>query len=291
MMRAPSIKEQRHKYLFLALPALLWMAIFLVIPLGIVFAYSFFHKESYGGVGFDFTFDNYHRAFDWLYLSIYVRSVKMAAMTTFILLLISYPLAYVMATSRPKHRPIYLFLVMLPFLSNFVVRAYALRALLGFNGPTSQFLEMLGVIHEPISLNLSVGSVWFGLITNYLPFMVMPLYVALLRFDYTLLDAARDLGASAFTLIFRVLIPLTKEGIIAGCILVFMPVLGEFVIPDMLGGAKTMLMGNLITDQFLKARDWPFGAALSILVIALIFMAIALERFFKDSAEKPVIHG
>ncbi len=219
---------------------------------------------------------NYARALDWVYLRIFFNSVKLAMLTAFSCLILGYPMAYVMATSSRQVRSLLLILVILPFWTNFVIRAYAIKVLLGDYGPMNRFLLALGWIHEPISFGNSDFSVWLGMVTNYLPFMVLPLFVALEKFDFSLLEAAKDLGASSWAAIQEVLFPLTRPGIITGFIFVFAPALGEFVIPDLLGGARTMLIGNLITEQFLKARDWPFGAALSILVIGLVLLSLGV---------------
>ena len=245
-------------------PAAAWFAVFLVVPLAIVAFYSFARRGPYGEVIFEFSLVNYVRAADWLYLKILLNSVDLATLTTFSCLVIAYPTAYVMATSAPRVRGLLLMAVMLPFWTNFVVRVYAIKVVLGQGavGPL---------------------AVWMGMVTNYLPFMVLPLYVALERMDFTLLEAARDLGASSFETIRRVLLPQTRAGIVTGCVFVFTPALGEFVIPDILGGAKTMLVGNLITEQFLKARDWPFGSAISFLLMAVV--AFSTTLYFRANAD------
>jgi spermidine/putrescine transport system permease protein len=167
-------------------------------------------------------------------------------------------------------------LVVIPFWTNFVVRAYATKILFGEFGPLNQFALSLGLIREPLPLTNSDFSVWVGMVTNYLPFMVLPLYVALEKFDFSLIEAAKDLGASPWRIVSKILIPLTKPGIVTGTIFVFTPALGEFVIPDLLGGARTMLIGNLITEQFLKARDWPFGASLSLILIVIVMASLTI---------------
>ncbi|MBI3534646.1 MAG: ABC transporter permease [Deltaproteobacteria bacterium] len=259
-----------------------WFCLFLVVPLGIVMFYSFLTKGMYGGIEFRFTVENYIRATDWIYLKIFWSSLKLALITAFSCLLIGYPMAYVMATATSWLRPVFLMLVIVPFWTNFVVRAFAIKILLGDNGPVNFFLFHFGLIQEPIIFTNTYFAVWLGMVTNYLPFMVLPLYVALEKFDFTLLEAARDLGASSWMILRKILIPLTKQGVIAGFIFVFTPALGEFVIPDLLGGAKTMLIGNLITEQFLKTRDWPFGSALS---FVLIFTVIGCLMIYLKSQQ------
>ena len=275
LRRAPS---------FLVLPAAGWFLWFFLIPLSIVIIYSLATKGLYGGVVFHYSSDNYLRATDWIYLRIFWNSLKLALLTTFSCLVIGYPMAYVMATASKSMRTLLLIAVVVPFWTNFVVRAYAIKLLLGAWGPINRLVMALGILHEPIVFANSDFSIWLGMVTNYLPFMVLPLYVALEKFDFSLLEAAKDLGASRFSILFKILMPLTRAGILTGVLFVFTPALGEFVIPDLLGGAKTMLMGNLITEQFLKARDWPFGSALSLLLILTV--VASLLAYFKFGEER-----
>lgn len=239
-------------------PAAFWFGFFLVVPLAIVLVTSLARRGTYGGIVAQFSLANYARVLDPIYLSVVARSVGLAVVTTGSCLLIGYPMAFFVARARPKLRWALLILIVTPFWTNFVVRAYAVRSVL-------HSLEGWGweLLNTPT-------AVWIGMVGSYLPFMVLPLFVALEKFDFTLLEAARDLGATPARAVRAVLLPGTRAGIITGSILVFTPALGEFVIPDILGGARTLLLGNLITDQFLKARDWPFGSALSVLLIALI---------------------
>ncbi|MBL7714812.1 MAG: ABC transporter permease [Bdellovibrionales bacterium] len=245
-------------------PALGWLGLFFIVPLAIVAIYSLGTRGTYGGVVLDFSFANYLRAFDGIYIKIFLQSLLLAGSTTLACLLMGYPVAYVMATSRPAFKNLLVALTVLPFWTNFIVRVYAIRALLPEGGQGGL-------------------AVAFGMLTNYLPFMILPLFVAIDRFDFTLIEAARDLGAKPWQVVFRVLIPQTQSGIITGCVFVFTPALGEFVIPDILGGAKSMLMGNLITEQFLKTRDWPFGSALSLLMMSVV--TLSLIFYIRSSGE------
>lgn len=280
-MRSWSSHSQRSKGFFLASPLTLWFLLFLVAPLFIVLSYSTFEKGTYGGIIYDPTIQNYLRALDPLYLKVFANSLKLAGITTLFCLIIGYPMAYTMATVRPAMRWALLFLLVIPFLTNFVVKAYAIKTLLGLDGPINRILISAGIFSEAHALGDSSWSVGIGMVTNYLPFMVFPLFVVLDRFEFSLFEAGRDLGASSLQLISKILIPLTWKGILTGSLLVFMPALGEFVIPDLLGGARTMLYGNLITEQFLKARDWPFGSALSVFLFIIVFIGFIIELVVK----------
>ncbi|NBU20572.1 ABC transporter permease [bacterium] len=272
----------------LALPAIGWFLWFFLIPLSIVLSYSFATKGVYGGVVFRLNWENYSRAADWIYLRILWNSFKLASITSVLCLIIGYPMAFVMATASRGVRSLLLILVVIPFWTNFVVRAYATKTLFGEWGPLNQFALQLGLIQEPMNWSQGDFSILLGMVTNYLPFMVLPLFVSLDKFDFSLLEAGRDLGASSLRVLKDILIPLTKKGIVTGLIFVFTPALGEFVIPDLLGGAKTMLIGNLITEQFLKTRDWPFGAALSMLLILMVMLSLViyLRVEFSDRPKK-----
>ena len=267
-----------------ALPLIGWFVWFLLIPLAFVLVYSFATKGTYGGVEFRFTLVNYARALDPLYLQVVANSVRLAGVTTLLCFVLGYPMAYAMATAGPRVRALLFAAVVIPFWTNFVVRAYAIKVLLAENGPVNAALAALGVVSSPLALGNSSWAVLFGMVTNYLPFMVLPIFVSLERFDFQLLEAARDLGASSMNTVTRVLLPLTRPGIVSGCIFVFTPALGEFVIPDLLGGARTMLIGNLITDQFLKTRDWPFGSAVSILLLLLVLGSLWIYVRFSDDS-------
>lgn len=271
----------------MAMPAFAWFVTFLIVPFAIVVVYSFLTKGPYGGIVYKITADNYLRFNDWVYLRIFLNSFRLAVATTLVCLVLGYPTAYVMATVPQRWRTLLLAFVMLPFLTNFVIRAYAFKALLAIDGPAVSLLMVTGFINEPIPLTNSAVAVWLGMITNYLPFMVLPLYTTMDRFDFTLLEAARDLGASGRVIFTKIMVPLTMPGIKAGSLLVFMPALGEFVIPDMLGGAKVMLIGNLITEQFLRTRDWPFGAAVSMILVSAVILFYAAEKLLVRLRRSP----
>lgn len=270
----------------LALPIAGWFFWFLLIPLAIVLVYSFATKGTYGGIVYRFSVENYLRATDPIYLQILWNSIKLAVFTTVSCLILGFPMAYVMATASPRMRSVLLMAVVIPFWTNFVVRAYAIKLLLGETGPVNAVLVSLRLIPEPLALGNSDLAIWLGMVTNYLPFMVLPLFVALEKFDFTLLEAAKDLGARPFDLLLRVLLPMTRAGIVTGSLFVFTPALGEFVIPDLLGGARTMLIGNLMSEQFLKARDWPFGSALSLILVLTVMLSLFVYLKYSGEVEK-----
>ncbi|MDJ0555824.1 MAG: ABC transporter permease [Microcoleaceae cyanobacterium MO_207.B10] len=262
--------------LILLFPATIWLLIFFIIPLLIVLIYSFLERGTYGGVVWEFTLDNYQRLTQGIYWTIFWRSLFLAFITTIICLLISYPLAFFVATRKQPWRNVLLMLVIIPFWTNFLVRTYAWIVLLRSEGVFNTALQSLHLINEPLTLIFTPFAVTIGLVYGYLPFMILPLYATIERLDFSLLEAAQDLGANDLRTFFRVVIPLTMPGIIAGCLLVFIPAFGAFITPDILGGAKTMMVGNLIQNQFLEARNWPFGSALSILLMIIILIPVII---------------
>ena len=257
------------------LPAWLWMAVLFASPFAIVIAYSLLTRGAYGGLGPPWTLENWSRLADPLYLSILARSFWMAALATALCLVLAFPLALFISRAG-RHKNLYLQLVILPFWTSFLVRIYAWLFLLRDTGLINTALMGLGVIREPLPLLYNNGAVLLGLVYGYLPFMVLPLYATLERLDPALAEAAADLGARPFATLTRVLIPLSAPGIRAGCILVFIPCLGAYLTPDLLGGGRTVLIGNLVQNQFTTARDWPFGSAASILLMALVTVLVAV---------------
>lgn len=258
---------------FLA-PAALLMLATLAIPLAIVGAYSLLTRGAYGGVEQPWTFESYSRLIDPLYGAIFVRSFWIAAVATALCLVLGFPLALFIARSGSR-KNLYLSLVILPFWTSFLIRTYAWMFLLRDTGLINTILQALGIIHHPLPMLYNDGAVILGLVYGYLPFTVLPLYATLERLDATLLEAAADLGASPITALLRVTLPLSMPGIRAGAILVFVPCLGTYLTSDLLGGSKTILIGNLVQNQFTTSRDWPFGAAVS-----LVLMAVAMALLF-----------
>ena len=284
------LKKQSHStletrktrnLLILLLPATIWLLIFFIIPLIIVLVYSFLERGTYGGVTWEFTLKNYQRLVNDLYLNIFWRSLGLASLTTLICLIIGYPLAFFIATSSTRWRNLLLFLVIIPFWTNFLVRTYAWIIILRSEGMINTILQSLNLIQEPLNLLFTPFAVIVGLIYGYLPFMILPLYATIERLNFSLVEAAQDLGANQIRTFFRIILPLTLPGIIAGSILVFIPALGAFITPDILGGAKTVMVGNLIQNQFLQARDWPFGSALSMGLMVLVLIPVMI--YFRSS--------
>lgn len=272
----PAVSERRGPLLLLT-PAAFWLGVFFIVPLIMVFVYSFCQRGPYGDVIYQFDLTNYRRAFDPLYLVIIARSFRIALVNTACCLVIGYPFAYFIAFSPKRYRSLLLLLALLPFWTNFLVRTYAWLFILRTEGLVNTILMRLGLIAHPLDLLYNEGAVTIGLIYGYLPFMVLPLYASLEKLDRALLDAARDLGANTLQTHLRLTIPLTLPGMIAGCLLVFIPSLGAFVIPDILGGAKTTMIGNVIQNQFLTARDWPFGSALSFLLTTVVLGLLLIQ--------------
>jgi len=257
----------------IGLPAYVYLVLFFALPLVLVLVYSFASRSATGlTVLRNWNVDSYQRIFTTpLVLEIFGRSVLVAFATTAICLLVSYPFAYYIATSSPRVRSILLVLVMIPFWSNFLVRTYAWRVLLGSDGVISQISQALG--GEPVRVLFTISGVLIGLVYGFLPFMVLPLYAAIERLDWDLVEAARDLYANGWTAFRRVTLPLSMPGVVAGSILVFIPSVGAYVTPAILGGARTVFLGDYIVSQFLAARNWPFGSALSFVIMFVMLLA------------------
>ncbi|PWT98366.1 MAG: ABC transporter permease [Terriglobia bacterium] len=264
------------------LPAWLWLVVLFAAPFAIVLAYSFLTRGVYGGIEMPWTAESYGRLFDPLYLEILLRSFAIALAATALCLVLAFPAALFIARA-PRHKNLYLQLVMLPFWTSFLVRTYAWLFLLRDTGLVNTVLQALGIIHAPLPLLYNDGAVLLGLVYGYLPFMVLPIYATLERLDPTLVEAASDLGARPLAALFRVIVPLTKPGIVAGSVLVFIPCLGAYLTPDLLGGGRTVLVGNLVQNQFTTGRDWPFGSTVSILLMFAVTLIVwALLRRQED---------
>jgi spermidine/putrescine transport system permease protein len=261
-------------------PARVWMALFFAAPMAIVVAYSFLTRGDYGGVERPWTIESYARLFDPLYGVIFWRSFAMAAAATAICAVLGFPLALFISRAGAR-KSLYLQLVILPFWTSFLVRTYAWLFLLRDTGLVNTVLQRAGLTHGPLPLLYNDGAVLLGLVYGYLPFMVLPVFAILEKLDPALLEAAADLGARPFRALMRVTLPLAKPGLVAGSILVFVPCLGAYLTPDLMGGGKTVMIGNLVQNQFTTARDWPFGAAASLTLMAMAGLAMSFYRLYR----------
>lgn len=250
-------------------PLLLWMILFILVPIAILFVYSFCQRDDVGRVVFDFTLANYQRVFDPTYLMIFARSIGYAALTTSVCVLLGYPTAYTIARSSERWRPRLLMLVMIPFWTSFLVRTYAWITILKREGLLNGVLSSLDLISSPFDMMYTPFAVVIGLVYTYLPFMILPIYTSAEKLDQSVIEAAHDLGAGPLRAFSEVIIPLTKPGIMAGILMVFVPAIGMFAITDLMGGARVPMIGNVIQNQFFQARDWPFGAALGIVFMGM----------------------
>ncbi len=266
-------------------PGLGWLALFLIVPCGIVFFYAFFERGVYGGIDYVFTFGNFVRAVDPIYLSILLSSARIAGIATLVALLIGYPTAYAISRAPEGRQTGYLVLVMLPFWSNYLIRTYAWIVLLNREGLVNRGLAGLGIVDEPLPLLYNEFAVVTGLVYNYLPFVVLAIYASISRLNREVLEASEDLGAPSFMTFCRVMLPLTLPGVAAGAVFVFVLSIGNFITPDLLGGGRLQMVGNLIYDQFLTARDWPFGATLSFILIGIMMMLLFAQAVLVRRAQ------
>ena len=276
---------------WLLLPSWLVIGVFMIAPVLIMLVYSFLTKEFRGGVIWEFTFAAYDQFFldrglfgdepptiEWTYINIFWRSAWQAGLATMLCLLIGFPTAYYIATRPPATRNIWVFLITIPYWVNLLIRTVSMKFLIRDNGPINTWLLSAELIAEPISLVNTPVAVQLGLFYSYLPFMVLPVYAAIERFDFSLSEAAADLYAHRWYTLWHIIIPNIKPGIIAGCILVFIPSLGAFLAPDLLGGAKNFMIGSLIEEQFKgTAGNWPFGAAASMILLTAVLLVMMMH--------------
>lgn len=259
---------------WLVAPALAWTGLFCGLPLLIVLLISFASRGTYGGVEWTFTLVNYRDLADPLYLWIYLRSCALALAATVLCLGLGFPLAYHIARAPARWQGVWLTLVLVPFWTNFLVRTYAWMNVLRADGLLNSLLTGAGLTFGPLEILYTDAAVLIGLVYGYMPFMVLPLYASLERLDRSLIEAARDLYASGWAVFTRVIVPLAKPGIVAGCLLVFIPSLGAYLTPDLLGGARSMMIGNFIQHEYLVVRDWPLGSAASLLLLATVLAGL-----------------
>jgi spermidine/putrescine transport system permease protein len=258
-----------------------WLVVFFAAPMLLMLAYSVMPRGRYAGVEPGFTLEHYRRFFEPLYLGILGRTVAWSAVATAICLLLGYPVAWVIARSR-RRRGLLLFLVVLPFWTSFLVRIFAMIFLLRDTGLVNALLLRAGLVAVPLTLLYTPFAVLAGLVYGLIPFMVLPVYASLEKLDPALLEAAESLGAHPAARFFRVVLPLSLPGVIAGSLLVFVPALGTFVTSDLLGGARQVMIGNLVQNQFTVARNWPFGSAASFVLMALVLVAVLLSLRLRE---------
>ena len=262
-------------------PGTIWLVLFFLVPILIMFAYSLMPRGIYGGVETGFTLEHYKRFFDPLYLDILRRTFVWSVACTVICLVLGYPVAYAIARGG-RWKNLLLFLVVLPFWTSFLVRTFAMIFLLRDTGLINNWLLKLGWIDEPMTMLYTPFAVMAGLVYGFLPFMILPIYASLEKLDLSLLEAAEVLGARPAERFRRITLPLSMPGVVAGCLLVFIPALGSFLTSDLLGGAKQLMIGNLVQNQFSAARNWPFGSAASFIVMALVLVAVMAYLRVKD---------
>ena len=262
-------------------PGGFWLFAFFLVPILIMFVYSVMPRGIYGGVERGFTFEHYARFFDPLYLEVLQRTFLWSIACTIICLLLGYPVAYVIVRSG-RWRNLLLFLVVLPFWTSFLVRTFAMIFLMRDTGLINNWLLKAGIIDHSLTILYTPFAVMAGLVYGFLPFMILPIYASLEKLDFSLLEAAEVLGARPRARFRKVTLPLSMPGVVAGCLLVFIPALGSFLTSDLLGGAKELMIGNLVQNQFSAARNWPFGSAASFIVMALVLAAVMLYLRVKD---------
>ena len=272
----------------------IWLVLFFAVPFVLVLKISFASAQlsvppytdlvqiKDGVVNFAFQLGHYLFLLqDSLYVATYLSSLKMAAVSTVLCLLIGYPMAYYIARSNPATRNLLMMAVMLPFWTSFLIRVYAWIGILKDDGLLNHFLIGIGLISSPLRLYHSDAGVYIGMVYSYLPFLVMPLYAHLVKMDLRLLEAAYDLGAKPWVAFWRITIPLSKNGIIAGCLLVFIPAVGEYVIPELLGGADTLMIGRVMWDEFFNDVDWPMASAVTVAMVLLLLVPMAVFQYYQ----------
>lgn len=290
-------KEHKRPFAAIASAPILWLVLFFLVPMAIVWLYSFGQNAGPADIAITGTLDNYKRATDWLYLSIFGKSLAVAALVTLICLIIGFPVAMAITFASEKWRPWLLLGIMLPFWTNLLIRTYALMMLMGSNGYANRGLgalwegaswlkTLVGLqpleAWTPVQLLYNNFAVVLGLVYVHLPFMVLPLYSALDRLDKSLIEASLDLGAGHFKTLTRIVVPLAAPGIAAGVMITLIPALGAYLTPDLMGGTDSQMIANVIERQFKRANDWPFGAALSFLLIYAMFVLVAIQSLRGD---------
>jgi spermidine/putrescine transport system permease protein len=268
----------------------IWLLVFALLPALLVVCGSLLIQGEDNFFSWHLTIQNYVELFSADYLYVFLRSFYLAGLTVLFCLLLGYPFAYIVARMPAYLKPILMFLIILPFWTSSLIRIYSIIVIISAQGLLNRFLLWLGIIHQPLQLLFTQGAVLIGLVYSLLPFMILPLYANLEKFDWRLIDAARDLGANKFRVLAKIVIPITIPGIIAGIILVLLPAMTMFYIPDILGGAKSLLLGNLIKNQFIEARNWPFGSAISVMLTVIMgFLLLVYWRFTTPRSRKDLV--
>ena len=272
-----------NKKSLLSTPYILWTVLFTIVPLIIILIFSLSASSKIGSLSTDFTLDRYVQFFEAIYADVFFRSIKLSLYSTVFCLILGYPVAYIIANKKMRIRNFLILFIILPQWTNFLLRTYAWMSILKDNGPINAFLINIGLIKEPLTLLYTDGAVLMGMVYNFLPYMILPIYTVILKIDKAYVEAARDLGASSAITFRKIILPLSMPGIVSGIIMVFMPAISTFVISDLLGGGHSMLMGNLIQNQFLAARNWQFGSAISMILIAIILITMLVLNRYSSS--------
>ncbi len=278
---APVVGRPRKPLAQSAWAFISWLLMFTLLPFLIILGMSFLQKSGAAGISLTPTLANYARCFQWVYAAVLAKTVWLALMATGSCLLVGFPVAYFLTRSQGPMNLWGLILLFIPFWTNFILRMHGLMSLLGSHGMLNQGLMYLGIIHQPLSILYTRLGVYLGLLYNYLPFLVVPIYSSLEKLDGSLREAAFDLGASRAQTFWRVTLPNIKEGVLTGSLFVFIPMLGEYVIPDLLGGAKEVFLGNLMVSQFFVMQDWPFGSAIAGMLSVLLLLAMGLQQRYR----------
>nr|WP_300006132.1 ABC transporter permease [Tissierella sp.] len=261
-----------------AYPYILWMLIFILMPLMLIVFFAFTDGDSQSFFDFTFSLENFKRFFTPTYLKVLKRSVNLALMSTLIALVVGYPLAYIISKERAKRQNVMILMLVIPMWMNFLLRTYAWLTLLGRNGVINNILAKIGI--APLDLMYNNKAILLGMVYNFLPFMVLPIYSVLVKIEKNLIEAAEDLGANKITVFRKIIFPLSLSGVVTGITMVFIPALSTFVISDLLGGGKYSLIGNVIEQQFRVTGDWHFGSALSIILMIFILITMAFTSKF-----------
>ena len=282
------IKSQVAKYTMI-LPLAAWMYLLVAVPFIYIIAISFMNAGTYGGVELGFSFRNYLEILNPLYLKTFLKSIAMSFAVTAICLLIAYPFTYFIAKKSEIKKTVFMSLIMVPFCVSMIIRLFIWINLLRSEGIVNKIIMWVGLSDEPLKLVYSLTGAMIGLVYMLLPFMILPLYSSIEKLDKYLLEAASDLGAKPYKAFLKVTLPLTKPGIFAGCVMAFIPALGLYFVTDLMGGSKTLVIGNLIKNQFITARNWPLGAAMS--VVLMIITVILLKAYTKAGGSMDDLSG